>query len=260
MPYLLSRFGLVLLCLTMVPFRVATAQSALAFEPQKMVYVEDRELIVTNRSDDAVRVDSIMFSPSHTLVGWELRISVADTVYSEMHFSFGRYMPSGESDIPFPSGMIIAPDDRMVVHFSVYAPCIACKWEGVQVNEIDTLFIYTDEALTEPYEVVVDFTDFWVGVEPLPGVPEASIVAYPSPASSFSTLDVGFGEPLSVSVTAVDMLGRRRSLVVGDAVSGRHALRIEVGDWPPGMYVLRVQGHRGGRVVQTASTPIVVVR
>lgn len=125
MPYSLFRFSLLLLCLITGPFGAATAQSALVFEPEAMVLVEDTELIVTNRLDDAVRVDSIKFS-EYSFAAWSVDVHIADTMYyPEMYFSLGRYLSWGP--VPFPTDMLIASNNRMTIDIQHYDPCVVCK-------------------------------------------------------------------------------------------------------------------------------------
>lgn len=251
--------------LAVVPFSQVVAQPALVIEPDSLILVENTDLFVTNTSTEAVRVDSIKFSEYPFANGWTIDIEVADTSHQWLYFIFGQLYECAGNPEPcdlFPKDIVIPPSDTMLIRITGFDWCVVCKRDDVQERRyLDTLFIYTDEADAEPYQVVLDHTDFMVSVESTPISQNASVDVYPSPASSAATVDVRFGEPLAASVTAIDILGRHRALPVnGAALSDRHALRLKVDDWPPGLYMIRVEGVRGGRVVQTASAPMVVVR
>ena len=255
----------VLYFLAIVPVSLATAQPALVIEPDSLILVENTELFVTNTSAHVVRVDSIKFSEHPFASGWTIDIEVADTSLQGLYFIFGQLYECVGNTEPcdlFPKDLIVNPSETMSIRVSGFDWCVACKREDVQETRyLDTLFIYTDEHNVGPYQVVLDHTDFMVSVESPPVTQNASVDVYPSPASSAATVDVRFDEPLAASITAIDILGRHRQLITGNAgVSDRHAIQVTVGDWPPGLYMIRVEGVRGGRVIQTASAPMVVVR
>lgn len=126
---------------------------------------------------------------------------------------------------------------------------------------IDTLFIYTDVSGTEPHQVILDFTDFTVSVEEEQRIQPASIDVYPSPAANAADVAVRFEEPATAVIRAFDILGREVPIRLEESGIGRqHRFRIDVKGWAPGLYMLRIEGVVGGRVLHATTRPMVVVR
>lgn len=81
--------------------------------------------------------------------------------------------------------------------------------------------------------------------------------ARPNPFAASSRLELTIDEPTTVTVAMYDALGRRVALLhEGYTRPGTYTLRIDAGDLPPGLYIVRAQDGRGA----TATRSVALVR
>ena len=81
--------------------------------------------------------------------------------------------------------------------------------------------------------------------------------ARPNPFATTSRIELTLDEPTTLTVAMYDALGRRVALLHdGYARAGTYALRVEAGDLPPGLYLVRAQDGRGA----TATRSVALVR
>ena len=81
--------------------------------------------------------------------------------------------------------------------------------------------------------------------------------ARPNPFATSSRIELTLDEPTTLTVALYDALGRRVSLLHdGYTRPGTYSLRIEAGDLPPGLYIVRAHDGRG----TTATRSVALVR
>ena len=81
--------------------------------------------------------------------------------------------------------------------------------------------------------------------------------ARPNPFATTSRIELTLDEATTLTVAMYDALGRRVALLhEGYARAGTYTLRIEAGDLPPGLYIVRAQDGRG----TTATRSVALVR
>ncbi|MGB3542184.1 T9SS type A sorting domain-containing protein [Rubrivirga sp.] len=88
----------------------------------------------------------------------------------------------------------------------------------------------------------------------IPNVLDAALTVQPNPASHSTRVEV-VGLEGDATVEAFDVLGRLVATIHTGPMTRRLQLEVEIGSWPPGVYVVRANGERG-----TASTQITVTR
>lgn len=238
-----------------LPLQPATAQSEISVEPDTLILRNETDVVVRNIIDDPVQIDSLRFSTLSIESGWTLNLESKDTTIISLYFVAGTLY---ERSV-FPR-ILLAPRDSAIIQFDHYDRCVVCK-RGSTSENIDTLFIYTDVSGDEPHQVILDYTDFTVSTEDEPGVQLASIDVYPSPAAHAAEVEIRFKEAAVASVQVFDLLGREVPMPLEETgISRQHSFRIDVSGWAPGLYVLRVQGHAGGRTSEIGARPIMVAR
>ena len=81
--------------------------------------------------------------------------------------------------------------------------------------------------------------------------------ARPNPFATSSRLELTLDEATTLTVAMYDALGRRVALLHdGYTRAGTYSLRIEAGDLPPGLYIVRAHDGRGA----TATRSVALVR
>lgn len=81
--------------------------------------------------------------------------------------------------------------------------------------------------------------------------------ARPNPFATSSRIELSLDEPTTLTVAMYDALGRRVALLhEGFTRPGTYSLRLEAGDLPPGLYIVRAHDGRG----TTATRSVALVR
>jgi hypothetical protein len=79
----------------------------------------------------------------------------------------------------------------------------------------------------------------------------------PNPFTASTRLELSVQDPTDVTVAVFDALGRRVALLHEGALRvGTYALRLDAGDLPPGLYLIRATDGRGN----TATRSVALVR
>lgn len=90
-------------------------------------------------------------------------------------------------------------------------------------------------------------------VDDTPGAFRLS-AARPNPFTSATRLELTLDAPTDVTVAVFDALGRRVSLLhEGELRAGTYALRVDAGNLPPGLYLVRATDGRGATATRSIS-------
>ena len=90
-------------------------------------------------------------------------------------------------------------------------------------------------------------------VDDVPGAFRLS-AARPNPFTSATRLELTLDAPTDVTVAVFDALGRRVSLLhEGELRAGTYALRVDAGNLPPGLYLVRATDNRGATATRSIS-------
>jgi len=154
-------------------------------------------------------------------------------------------------------GMIDPGDRRIVGSFGpvdlapgeTFTTVMAIVWARGSSN-LDSVARLREEArglrentdlFTAPRSSAQNFVRYEPPSEPPPAPPFAASI-YPNPATTEVTLRLGLPQPMEVRIDVFDTLGRRVHEVVDSRLEvGDRSWSIPSADWPPGVYLVRMQ-------------------
>lgn len=100
--------------------------------------------------------------------------------------------------------------------------------------------------------VMAQFTDFQVGIEDTPVLPESfSISSYPNPFNATANIVFSLNESSNARIGIYDCLGRRLDTLLDNFLSaGNYSVKLHAGEMPSGIYFVKLVTDSGSRSIK----------
>lgn len=243
------RFPLGVVGLAILAAPLAHAQSPLVYTPDSLA-APSSEVTVTNPTAATLQIQTFAVrpGPGHdgAPAGWRFEATAGGQTRSVQFIVY----PFGSSPESAGIALPIAPSESGTIRV-FYDPCFGCRPVGV--SRVDTLVVVTD-AGTDRLRLN---TAGIVASEGVPQVEASALSVSPNPARDRSIVTLRAPQSAGEAMVEVfSVTGRRMAVApAGPAPSGHRTVRLDVGGWPPGVYLVRASLDG-----QTVAAPLTVMR